>query len=62
MARVMARVTQVVLGVEWVACMGRLRLVREGGVRFVFVTRLGRGVGFEETLKLANDPNVLARE
>jgi hypothetical protein len=51
---VVARVTRVVLWVEWVACMGQLRLVREGGVRFVFV-------GFEETLKLANDPNVLAR-
>ena len=57
----MARVTQVVLGVEWVACMGRLRLVREGGLRYVFGTRLGRGVGFEETLKLVNDPNLLAR-
>ena len=52
---------RVVLGVEWVACMGRLRFVREEGVRFVFVTRLGRNVGFEETLRLANDPNVLAR-
>ena len=41
--------------------MGQLILVREGEVRFVFLTRLGRGVGFEETLKLANDPNVLAR-
>ena len=37
------------------ACEGR-------EAQFVFVTRLGRGVGFEETLKLANDPNVLARQ
>ena len=35
------------------ACEGR-------GV--VLVTRLGRGEGFEETLKLANDPNVLVRQ
>ena len=57
----MARKTRVVLWVEWFACMSQLMLVREGDVRFVFVTRLGRGVGFEETLKLVNDPNLLAR-
>ena len=57
-----ARVTRVVLWAEWFACMGQLMLVREGEVRFVFVTRLGYGVGFEETLKMANDPNVLARQ
>ena len=57
-----AWVTRVVLWVEWFACTGQLMLVREEEVRFVFVTGLGCGVGFEEMLKLANDPNVLVRQ
>ncbi len=42
--------------------MGQLMLVREGEVRGVILTRLGRGVDFEKTLKVADDPSVPVRQ